>query len=57
MQQHDHNRHNTHEATQPHLAQVRLEADMLRGAVLASAIRGLRRGIQNLAGRTAHAGA
>lgn len=57
MQQHDHYRQNTRGPTQPHLAQVRLEADMLRGAVLASAIRGLRRGIRNLAGRTAHAGA
>ncbi|MDN3517042.1 hypothetical protein QWY84_05415 [Aquisalimonas lutea] len=57
MQQHNHDHQNTRGATQPHLAQVRLEADMLRGAVLASALRGLRRGIRSLAGRTGPAGA
>ncbi len=50
MQQHQF-KHHTPAAEQPHLAQVRLEADMLRGAVLAAAVRGTVRGVRALTSR------
>ncbi len=53
MQQ-QHLSHHTPAAKQPHLAQVRLEADMLRGAVLAAAVRGTVRGIRALNARIRH---
>lgn len=55
--QHDPVQHYTPAAGQPHLAQLRLEADMLRSAVIATGVQSVIRAIRALATRRSRAAA
>ncbi|MFV8835434.1 hypothetical protein [Aquisalimonas sp.] len=55
--QYDSLQQHTPAAEQPHLAQVRLEADMLRGAVMANGIQSVVRAIRTMAMRCSRAAA
>lgn len=55
--QHDHFEHHTPAAKKPQLAQVRLEADMLRGAVVAAGIQSVVNAVRTFALRHGRAAA